>query len=51
VAEIDRLWDERSVRVECLHTRAKDLVERAQVTRERLRAVLDELDPPAARSA
>jgi polysaccharide pyruvyl transferase WcaK-like protein len=46
LSEVDRLWDERSVRVERLRSRMGELVDRARVTRERLAKVLDELDPP-----
>ncbi|HXV92392.1 MAG TPA: polysaccharide pyruvyl transferase family protein [Pseudonocardia sp.] len=40
IAEIDRLWDERSVRAPAVRERVAALVARAAVTRERLAAVL-----------
>jgi polysaccharide pyruvyl transferase CsaB len=45
LSEIDRLWDERPLRVERVRARMGDLCERARITRARLALLLDELDP------
>ncbi|MHA6795017.1 polysaccharide pyruvyl transferase family protein [Pseudonocardia bannensis] len=46
LSEIDRLWDERPQRVETVRERVAALTQQALVTRSRIAALLDQLDPP-----
>jgi polysaccharide pyruvyl transferase WcaK-like protein len=45
LSDIDRLWDERPIRLGLIRDRVAVLTERAQHTRDRLGHLLDELDP------